>query len=105
MVTSLCIFVGSLSLAASPALGEGGCSVEIQKSYREAEQIVDSLRLDKPGQMRVFAIDGSEYTGGQALWLKGQLRDVAAACAKGDSAAAAQHLQAVLATLKAHRVS
>jgi hypothetical protein len=103
MVTSLCAFVGSLTLAASPVLADGRCSLEMQKSFREAKRIVDSLRLDKAGQMRVFAIDGSEYTGGEALWMKGQLRDVATACEKGDAAAAVQHLQAVLATLKVHR--
>jgi hypothetical protein len=105
MVTSLCILVGSLSLAASSALADGGCNIEKQKSFREAERIVDGLRLENAGQMRACAIDGGEYTGGQALWMKGQLHDVAAARAKADRAAAAQHLQAVLATLKAHGVS
>jgi hypothetical protein len=92
MVTIVCAFVVSLSLAVSPVLANGSCTFEMQKSLHEAQRIVDSLRIDKTGQMRVFAVDGSDYSGGEVLWMKGELRDVTAACEKGDVAAAAQHL-------------
>jgi len=69
------------------------------------ERILHSLRPDKAGQIRVFAFDGSEYSGGQAMWMKGQFRDVVAACAKGDNATAGSRMKAVLDTLKAHTVS
>jgi hypothetical protein len=91
MLTSFCAYVGSISLAASSTIAGNGCGAELRKSFLEAQHIVDSLRLDKPGQMRVFAEDGSEYTGGQALWMKGRLRDVSAACKKGDTASAVLH--------------
>jgi hypothetical protein len=67
-----------------------------------AERSIDSLRPDKPGQMRVFASDGSEYTAGQALWTKGQLRFTLQGCAHGDAASAASRTKEVMELLKAH---
>ena len=55
-------------------LAHGNCSPIFTKEYASAERIVDSLRPDKPGQMRVYAYDGSEYSAGESLWMKGQLR-------------------------------
>ncbi len=57
--------------------------------------MVDSLRPDKPAQARVAAFDGSEYTAGQAQWMKGQLRSALQACAHRDEATAAATLQGV----------
>jgi hypothetical protein len=54
-------------------------------------RLVDSLRPDKAGQARVFAFDGSEFTGGQAQWMRGQLRKVERLCA---SAAPADQAEA-----------
>jgi hypothetical protein len=61
----------------------------LSKQYANERWIVDSLRPDRPGQVRVFASDGSEYTVGQALWMKGQLRSVLQACAQADETTAA----------------
>jgi len=72
--------------------------------YRKVrvDRIVDSLRPDKPGQMRVFASDGSEFTAGQALWMKGQLRSVLQACVQGDESSAASSLHGVTDLLHTH---
>jgi two-component system KDP operon response regulator KdpE len=67
-----------------------------------AERIVDSLRPDKAGQMRVFAVDGSEFTAGEALWMKGQMRSALRACAQGDEASAASTLRGITDLLNAH---
>lgn len=68
--------------------------------------MVDSLRPDKPGQMRVFASDGSQYTAGEAQWMKGQLRFALRLCAQGDEASAASALHGVVDLLNArHRGS
>jgi ATP-dependent protease HslVU (ClpYQ) peptidase subunit len=69
-------------------------------------RIVDSLRPDKTGQARVFAADGSEFTAGQVLWMKGQLRKVAALCATGaagDQAEATRLLAQVRELIRSHQ--
>ena len=87
----------------SPLLHAGeSCETELRK-WRDCERIVDVLRPDKPGQMRVFAADGSEFTAGQVMWMKGQLRRVEHACARGDQADAARLLTEVRALVEAHR--
>ena len=53
--------------------------------------------------MRVFASDGSEFTAGQAQWMKGQLRGIQRDCTKGDAEAAAAQLRGVQELLNAHR--
>jgi hypothetical protein len=76
-------------------LAHGNCSPIFTKEYASAERIVDSLRPDKPGQMRVYAYDGSEYSAGESLWMKGQLRSVLHAGVRGDDASAASTLHSV----------
>lgn len=81
------------------------CDGTSSSQYRDCVRIVDSLRLDKAGQARVFAADGSEFTAPQALWMKGQLRKVARLCANGTAssqAEAARILADVGALLKSH---
>jgi hypothetical protein len=82
-------------LAASAGYGNESCDAGFNQQYHDSLRIVDSLRLDKPGQMRVFASDGSEFTGGQTLWMRGQLRHVDRACAGGDQVGAARLLRGV----------
>lgn len=101
----LVYLVGSTCLLTLSTLAHADCSPVLTEQIVSTERIIDSLRPDKAGQIRVFASDGSEYSAGQAMWMKGQLRDVVAACTKGDNAAAASHLQSVLDTLKAHAAS
>lgn len=94
-----CILVAcavSLSYAAE------GCDASFTEQYHDCVRIVDSLRPDKGGQARVFAVDGSEFTAGQARWLQGQLHKVAAACVRNDEAQAAQLLAEVQELLKSH---
>ena len=73
--------------AASLVLGVAAQAQEpcnsASQQYKECVRLVDSLRPDKGGQARVFAADGSEFTAGQALWMRGQLRKVARLCASG----------------------
>jgi hypothetical protein len=92
----------STCLLASSTLTQASCSPALTEQIVSAERIVDSLRPDKAGQMRVFASDGSEYTAGEALWMKGQLQSVLRACARGDEASAASTLRGVTDLLNAH---
>ena len=84
------------------ALAHADCGPQFSKHYAGAERIVDSLRPDKPGQIRVIAFDGSEYTAGQVLWMKGQLRSALQACTQGNEATAKSALQGVTDLLNLH---
>jgi hypothetical protein len=93
-------------LLLSGTLAHAECSPSLMSQLVHAQRIIDSLRPDKAGQMRTYAIDGSEYTAGQALWLKAQLRATVRACAEGNEASAAARLRDVVSLLEAHhRVS
>jgi hypothetical protein len=105
MATTLFSIVGSIYMLASSPMAHAECSPGLTAEIVSAERIVDSLRPDKAGQMRVFAIDGSEYSAGQANWMKGQMRFVLRACARGDEAPAAATLRSVQDVLNAHRKS
>jgi hypothetical protein len=95
-------FVVIAYLMASTA-AHGNCSAILTQQYASAERIVGSLRPDKPAQMRVFVRDGSEYTAGEALWMKGQLRSFLQTCARGDATAAASTLHGVTELLNSHQ--
>jgi hypothetical protein len=74
---TLCFAALSASAAANAACDQRNAQ------YRDCVRLVDSLRSDKAGQMRVFAADGSEFNAGQVLWMKGQLQKYARLCAHG----------------------
>jgi len=102
MKIALLSVVASAYFLASPTLTYANCSTTFTEKLAGAGRIVDSLRPDKPGQMRVFASDGSEFTAGQALWMKGQLRSVLQACVQGDETSAASSLHGVTDLLSTH---
>jgi hypothetical protein len=102
MTTNLFSLVGSIYMLASSPMAHAACSTGLTDQIVRTERIVDSLRPDKAGQMRVFAVDGSEYTAGQASWMKGQLRFVLRACVQGDETSAASALHDVRDLLNAH---
>ena len=82
-----------------------GCDASFTQRYHESERIVGSLRQDKGGQARVFAVDGSEFTAGQARWMLGQLHRVKEACMRGDQEQAARLLAEVQELLKSHHTA
>ncbi len=93
-------------VVAAAAHAETTCGETSMQEYRECVRLVDSLRPDKAGQARVFAADGSEFTAGQALWMRAQLRKVARLCASqhpGDQQEAARVLADVRDLLKSHQ--
>jgi hypothetical protein len=94
-----CILV---ACAVSLAHAAESCDASFTEQYHERARIVDSLRPDKGGQVRVFALDGSEFTAGQARWMQGQLHKVEEACGRGDQVRAAQLLADVQELLKSH---
>jgi hypothetical protein len=102
MSTGFFSTIGSMYMLATSPLAHAACSPELTQQIVSAERTVDSLRPDKAGQMRVFASDGSEYTAGEALWMKGQLRSVLRACSQQDEAAAISTLRGVTDLLKTH---
>jgi hypothetical protein len=90
-------------LVSSGVWASESCDADFTRTFHECLRIVDSLRPDKAGQMRVFASDGSEFNAGQAQWMKGRLHAVERACARGDQAEAAKLLAEVQELLKSHR--
>ena len=82
-------------LASQSARADGGCDANTRARLAALEQLAASVRVDKPGLARVYAEDGTELTAGQALWIKGQLREAAGACGRGDSADATHRLDTV----------
>jgi hypothetical protein len=87
--------------SAAPATDQP-CSDSLMQSLHETERQIDSLRPDKSGQARVFAADGSEFTAGQAMWMKGQLQRAEQSCAVKDSSGATDRLGEVKKLLQAH---
>jgi hypothetical protein len=92
-----------ITCAVSLAHAAEACDASLTDQYRDSLRIVDSLRADKGGQARVFAADGSEFTAGQAHWMRGQLHRVEDACERGDQPHAAELLRQVQELLKSHR--
>jgi hypothetical protein len=90
-------------LVSSGVFASEGCDDAFTRTFHDCVRIVDSLRPEKAGQMRVFASDGSEFNAGQAQWMKGRLHAVEIACARGDQAEAAKLLAEVQELLKSHR--
>jgi hypothetical protein len=89
-------------LGGTTAHAQSDCAGPLMREFHEGERIVDSLRPDKPGQVRVYAIDGSQFTAGQSQWMRGQINEVGRACARGDSAAASRLLAGVQQLIEAH---
>src|SRR6516165_1943860 len=79
----------------STAVQAAGCDPAFTQSHGAYSRVVDSLRPEKPGVLRVFAADGPEVMGGEALWMKGQVREIGRACARGDIQDASQRLQSL----------
>ncbi len=79
-----------------------GCDPEFTDSLNRAIHFVDSIRTDKPGVARVYATDGSEFTAGQVLWMKGQLRTIQHACTHSPLADSTERLGAVQGLIRAH---
>jgi hypothetical protein len=90
-------------LVSYSSLASAGCGPEFNARYQEPLRLADSLRAEKPGQVRVFAYDGSEFTAGQVQWMHGQTRLIDKACAQGDEATASRVLADVQELLKAHQ--
>jgi hypothetical protein len=96
----------ALSLFAAASYADASCDTAMMARYRHSKLIVDSLRPDKGAQARVFASDGSVFTGGQALWMQGQLRKFERLCAQTSDAGqaeAARVLAGVEGLLESHR--
>jgi hypothetical protein len=101
--SKILVAVAASMLAPSASFANGGCDPAFIGRYHDCVRIVDSLRPDKAGQMRVFAFDGSEFTAGQSQWLHGQLRLIEKACADGDQDTATRLLDGVQEMLQAHQ--
>ena len=91
MSARVVVSAAAMFLLAGAAYAGSPCDGPADQQYRECVRLVDSLRPDKAGQARVFAVDGSEFTAGQAQWMRGQLRKVERLCA---SAAPADQAEA-----------
>src|SRR4029077_5407409 len=105
MSPSVASAVALIFLSTTSTLSHAACSPTFTTLFESTQRIVDSIRPDKPGQTRVFASDGSEFTGAEALWMKGQLSSVLQECAQGDEGKADATLRGVNELLRAHRRS
>jgi hypothetical protein len=90
MLTRLILPAVLMCIAASASYADQPCAGEFEQQLQDSQRFVSSLRPDKPGQMRVFAADGSEVTAGQVSWMRGRLRQVARLCIRGGSAEMAE---------------
>jgi hypothetical protein len=95
------LIISTIALLSNAALAAPAEST-LAKSLRESERFVNSLRMDKPSQMRVYAFDGTEYTSSEALWLKAHVEAARKALASNNANGAARELNLIAATLKSH---
>jgi hypothetical protein len=96
----------ALALTLASAASHAGPCDKSQPEYLNSVRLVDSLRPDKAGQMRVFAADGSEFNAGQVQWMKARLREVDSLCAhatQADETRAAKILQDVRELIDSHK--
>jgi hypothetical protein len=89
-------------LAQSVPAVSAGCDPGFTNSLNATQHFVDSIRADKPGLARVYASNATEFTAGQALWMKGELREINDICARGQQAEAAERLASVRRLIDAH---
>jgi hypothetical protein len=94
--------VASTALLALSNLAQANCSSTLTEHFSSVQRIVDSLRLDKPGQLRVVASDGLVFTSAEAHWMNAQLRLVQKNCAQDNEAAADKALREINNILSAH---
>jgi hypothetical protein len=95
---SCILLVGAVSLSHAAE----SCDASFTLQYHDRARLVDSLRPDKGGQARVFALDGSEFTAGQARWMLRTVAQGRGGCVRGDQVRAAQLLAEVQELLKSH---
>jgi len=91
-------------LASAATRADDGCDASVGRKLAEFQRLAASVRVDKPGLARVYAQDGTAFTAGQALWMKGQLREADAACARGDRAEAEYRLDVVKRLVSARKL-
>ena len=102
-ILGFAVVLGCLTAGPEVARADKGCEPALTSSIRDTQALAYSIRVDKPGLARVYAADGSEFTAGQAHWMKGQMQRVDKACARGDLSDAEQRLASVQALLAAHK--
>jgi hypothetical protein len=86
------MFATTLAAVGFNAMAAAQCEPPVAATLRTAAQKVAALHLDKPGQARVFAADGSQYTAAAVLRMTAELRHAERACSRGDAAEASKHL-------------
>jgi hypothetical protein len=84
-------------------LAQANCGPKLADHLSSVQRIVDSVRPDKPGQLRVVASDGMVFTSTEAHWMSEQLRVVHKSCTQGDEAAAEKALREVDRLLSEHK--
>jgi hypothetical protein len=102
MAARIHFIVASTALLALSNLAQANCSPSLSEHISSVQRIVNSVRPDKPGQVRVVASDGSVFTSAEAHWMNAHLRLVQKSCAQGDEAAADTALRDVDSLLSAH---
>jgi hypothetical protein len=95
--------VASTALLALSNLAQANCSPTFTEHLSSVQRTVDSVRPDKPGQLRVVGSDGLVFTSAEAHWMSAQLRLAQKDCVQGDEPAAEKALLEVNNLLSAHK--
>jgi len=77
------------------------CAAPLVRSLQDAGRRIESMQVTKPGQVRVFAADGSEYTAGAVRRMRAEVQLADQACRRGDARVASGYLDAISATIRA----
>jgi hypothetical protein len=94
--------LASLTTRADIARADNRCDATTSAAIQRILPLVDSIRIDKPGLARVYAVDGTEFTAGEGRWMKAQVLEIEKACVSGDQANAALRLAAIQSLVTAH---
>jgi len=106
MCSRLILTLTPVILGLVTSVAHAGACDRGEQQYLNSVHRVDSLRPEKPGQMRVFSPDGSEFNAGQVQWMKARLRKLDELCARGtpdDEVEATKLLQDVRELLDSHK--
>jgi predicted ATP-grasp superfamily ATP-dependent carboligase len=93
-ISALAIF------GAGEAAPAAECDGALTRSLQDAGQRLAHMQVTKPGQARVFASDGTEYSAAAVRRMRAQLGLAERACDRGDARAASGLLDAIKETLR-----
>ena len=95
MAARIHFIVAATAVLAMSSLAQATCTPALTEHFSSVQRVVDSVRSDKPGQLRVVATGGLVFTSAEAQWMHAQLRLAQKQCVQGDEAAAEKTLHEI----------